>query len=73
LDKCLFREALNKIDFSVWEGKKIIVKGCGGVEVWEYVEMAARLRPYAHSVMYGEACSSVPLFKKPSAVVARQE
>lgn len=69
MEKALYRESLDKMDFSIWEGEKIILRGCGAGELWEYVEMASRLRPLVQSLMFGEACSSVPLYKKKAIAV----
>ena len=46
--------------------KRVVVKGCGDVAIPEsaYVEITNKLRPYAKSIMYGEPCSTVPIFKK---------
>lgn len=46
--------------------KRVVVKGCGDVAIPEtaYVEITNRLRPYVKSIMYGEPCSTVPIFKK---------
>lgn len=46
--------------------KRVIIKGCGDVQLPEsaYLEITAKLRPYAKSIMYGEACSNVPVFKR---------
>lgn len=47
--------------------QRVVVKGCGELEVPEtaYVEITNRLRPFAKSIMYGEPCSTVPIYKKP--------
>ena len=47
--------------------KRVVVKGCGDVEIPEtaYVEITNKLRPFVKSIMYGEPCSTVPIFKKP--------
>lgn len=65
-DEMLFHEALNKIDFSQYQDVRVIVKGCGQtpIPVNAYVEITAKLLPYAKSIMYGEACSNVPVFKR---------
>jgi hypothetical protein len=49
-----------------YEGKRIVIKGCGDVDVPEtaYMEITGLLLPYAKSIMYGEPCSTVPVFKQ---------
>lgn len=68
LEERLFDEVLEKIDWKQFEGKKIVVKGCSKVEVpaSAYVKTVAKLQPIAVSLMFGEACSTVPLFKRKS-------
>jgi len=65
LEKHLFRNALTTIDWKKYFQAKVVVKGCSKVEVPTevYVEVATRLKGVASSIMYGEACSTVPLFK----------
>lgn len=66
LDSALFQELLSKIDYSVYAGKSVILKGCSKkpVPMSAYVLAAQFLQPFAKSIMYGEACSAVPLYKK---------
>ena len=66
LDSSLFEEILSKIDFSVFKNKAVIIKGCSKkpVPMRAYILAAHYLQPLARSIMYGEACSAVPLFKK---------
>ena len=63
----LWIESLSKIDISEYEGKKMIVKGCADVDVppAAFAEITRLLQPVVQSLMYGEACSTVPLYKKP--------
>lgn len=67
LETILFTEIIQNLDVSELAGKPIIVKGCSRKPVPEnaYLLLIAKLQPVAKSIMYGEACSSVPLFKKP--------
>ena len=66
LDSSLYEEILSKMDYSVYENKAVIIKGCSKkpVPMRAYILAAHYLQPYARSIMYGEACSAVPLFKK---------
>lgn len=66
LDTALYQEILPTIDYSVFENKLVIIKGCSKKPVPNsaYVLAAQYLQPFAKSIMYGEACSAVPLYKK---------
>lgn len=66
LEKELFRQALDQIDFSQFEGSPVVVKGCSDIAVppSTYVEVTRRLMPYAKKISYGEPCSTVPVWKK---------
>ena len=66
LETSLYQEALSKIDYSIYLGKPIILKGCSKKPVPEsaYILAIQYLQPVAKSIMYGEACSAVPLYKK---------
>ena len=57
---------LAKINTEEFRDKRVVVKGCGEVSIPEtaYVEITNILRPVAKSIMYGEPCSTVPIFKK---------
>lgn len=65
LETVLYNDALSKLDIEKFRGEKIIIKGCSKYPVPEsaYVEITRLLRPVAKSIMYGEACSTVPLYK----------
>jgi hypothetical protein len=62
----LILKNLSKINGEEFTDKRIVVKGCGDVQIPEsaYIEITNRLRPYAKSIMYGEPCSTVPIYKK---------
>ena len=67
LESALYQEILLQLDYSNYQDKAIIIKGCSKKPVPEsaYVLVAQYLQPFAKSIMYGEACSAVPLYKKP--------
>ena len=66
LETSLYQEILSKIDYTQYQDKPIILKGCSKKPVPEsaYIIAIQELQKFAKSVMYGEACSAVPLFKK---------
>jgi hypothetical protein len=67
LEQALFQEAIAKINPEDYRDAKVVVKGCGQIPVpnFAYVEIMKVLLPVVSSVMYGEPCSTVPLYKKP--------
>ncbi len=54
------------IDINEYLDKRVVVKGCGEISIGEYayLEITKRLRPVVKSIMYGEPCSTVPVYKK---------
>jgi hypothetical protein len=64
----LFIKNLASFDAASYEDKRVVVKGCGEVSIPEtaYVEITNRLRPFVKSIMFGEPCSTVPIYKKPN-------
>ena len=66
LESVLYSEIIDKLDVSEYEGVPVIIKGCSRKPVPQnaYIDLINKLQPVARSIMYGEACSSVPLFKK---------
>ncbi len=65
LETSIYQDVLNNLDVSEYNGKPIIIKGCSKKPVPQnaYIMLANKLKPVAKSIMYGEACSSVPLYK----------
>lgn len=66
LETILYQEILSTIDYSKYQDKPVIIKGCSKKPVPEsaYILAVQKLQPFAKSIMYGEACSAVPLFKR---------
>lgn len=62
----LIETKIGQLDLLPYQDKRIILKGCGKKDVSEsvYFAMTKRLLPYVQSIMYGEACSSVPVYKR---------
>lgn len=67
LNEVLYQEILSGIDFSVYKDKPVLIKGCANKPVPENALVLAcqYLQPMAKSIMFGEACSTVPLYKAP--------
>jgi hypothetical protein len=66
LHKALFLKNLSGIDTQGFADKRVVIKGCGDTPIGDfaYMEITKLLRPVAKSIMYGEPCSTVPVFKK---------
>lgn len=67
LEAIVFNETLKSITYSDYKDKRVVIKGCSNLPVSTnaYVELVRGLRPFAKSIMYGEPCSTVPLYKAP--------
>lgn len=67
LEEKIFREKLSEISWSEYKNAKVVIKGCSKISVPEsiYVEVVNKLKPIASSIMFGEPCSTVPLYKRP--------
>ncbi|MCD6019125.1 MAG: hypothetical protein K0S53_2246 [Bacteroidetes bacterium] len=69
LEAVVFHEALQTIHYEDYKDKRVVIKGCSNLPVstHAYVELVKGLRPLVKSIMYGEPCSTVPLYKAPLA------
>jgi hypothetical protein len=69
LETDLFQQSLERIDWEKYRNAKVVIKGCSKIEVpvSAYVLATNRLRPMAASIMFGEPCSTVPIFKRKNA------
>ena len=64
LEGALLRRALESLDVQQYEGKRVIVKGCGGaIPESAYITITSILQSKVKSLMFGEACSTVPVYK----------
>lgn len=66
LEAVLMQKSLSGLDVNQFKDKKIVIKGCGEIPLpaSAYVEITRLLKPVATSIMYGEPCSTVPIYKK---------
>ncbi len=66
LESKLFFDAIKTIDPEQFRDKKVVIKGCSKLPVptAAYVEITNRLQPVVQSLMFGEPCSTVPVYKK---------
>ena len=66
LHKIIFLKNLSQININEFTDKRVVVKGCGETPIGDfvYMELTKLLRPVAKSIMYGEPCSTVPVYKK---------
>jgi hypothetical protein len=67
VEKKLLLQNIQRIDISAYMDNRVVVKGCGEKSIPEeaYLEITNKLRPVAKSIMFGEPCSTVPVYKKP--------
>ena len=66
LEKKLFIQNIDAININEFADKRIVIKGCGETPIadFAYMEITKRLLPVVKSIMYGEPCSTVPVYKK---------
>ncbi|MBL7812382.1 MAG: DUF2480 family protein [Bacteroidetes bacterium] len=66
LETSLFQKALSAIHPEDFQDKRVVIKGCGDLPVPEsaYVEASRLLLPVVKTLMFGEPCSTVPVFKR---------
>jgi len=62
-----YKQIIQNMDHSIHAEKRIVIKGCSDKPVppSAYLDLTKSLQPFAQSIMYGEPCSTVPIFKRP--------
>lgn len=65
--KAALLKNISTLNVSAFADQRVVIKGCGELPITEsaYIEITKMLRPVAKSIMYGEPCSTVPVYKKP--------
>ncbi|HVW94763.1 MAG TPA: DUF2480 family protein [Mucilaginibacter sp.] len=68
LETVVFLKNITNLDVEQYRDQRIVIKGCGDipVPVSAYVELTKKLSPVVKSLMFGEPCSTVPIYKKKS-------
>lgn len=66
LERMLYAQTIAEIDMSEYTDQRVVVKGCGDIKIPEsaFVQFSTALAKVAKSIMYGEPCSTVPVFKR---------
>ncbi|MBL7928594.1 MAG: DUF2480 family protein [Bacteroidia bacterium] len=64
LIEVLFRKAVEELPAEEYRDKRIVIKGCSDIPLSVYSDLIMKLQPVVISIMYGEPCSTVPVFKK---------
>lgn len=66
LETLLFQQALDQLDLEIYRDQRVVIKGCGDIAVptSAYVQLTSKLTGIVKSIMYGEPCSTVPIYKR---------
>lgn len=66
LENILFDESISTVNINDYQDKRVLIKGCGSTPIptSAFMKIVTTLQPVVKSLMYGEACSSVPVFKR---------
>lgn len=66
MEVAIYQDLLEDLDYSSYENLPVIIKGCAKKPIPEeaYVKAIQKLMPHARSIMFGEACSAVPVYKR---------
>ncbi len=70
VERLLYSEVLANIDWETFRGARVVVKGCSdkAVPPFAYAVAAQKLKAVAQSILFGEPCSTVPVWKRPKSV-----
>lgn len=65
LETVIYNEIITNLDITLYQDKRLIIKGCSSKPIPQsaYTLLISKIQPISKSIMFGEACSTVPLFK----------
>jgi len=65
LETVIFEDIINRLNTAVFKDKPVIIKGCSNkpIPASAYTLLIQKIQPFAKTIMFGEACSTVPLYK----------
>lgn len=68
LETILFERELSKLDLEKYRDERVVIKGCGEIAIPDsaYIDITVKLTGIVRSIMYGEPCSTVPIYKRKS-------
>lgn len=71
--KLHYSKVIQNIDAESYTDERVIIKGCSNkaVPAFAYTAITYKIKPFAKSIMYGEPCSTVPIYKKPRVVTSK--
>jgi ribosomal protein L6P/L9E len=66
LEQAVYTDIINQLDVSLYKNQRVIIKGCSKHVIPEnaYIQLIQKIQPFVQSIFFGEACSTVPLYKK---------
>jgi hypothetical protein len=66
--KVYYKTYIDNLDLTIYENQRIVIKGCGEKQISDdtFAYFTLKLKPVAKSILFGEACSNVPIYKNKS-------
>ncbi|KXK37795.1 MAG: DUF2480 family protein [Saprospiraceae bacterium] len=70
-----YKKMIDTLDIKQFDNKRIVIKGCGSKPVpsYAYAAMTSKLKHHAISIMFGEPCSTVPVYKRPKTIQKNED
>lgn len=67
MEQSIYQDLIEELDVEAYQDRRIVIKGCSEkpISLQAYVALTAKLKPVAKAIMFGEPCSTVPIYRKP--------